>query len=43
MKKKPADLVPAQILRKDLKKVKKWAAQRDMKIYEIISILINKS
>ena len=40
-KSKAADLVPAKILRSDRARLRKWAAQRDMKIYQIINIKLD--
>jgi hypothetical protein len=41
-KAKRADLISVKILREDAKKVKLWAIQREMKFYQLMSILIKK-
>jgi hypothetical protein len=42
MKKQKNDFVSVKILRADYKKAMKWAIVRDMKFYQVISLLINK-
>ena len=42
-KKRPkADLVTVKILREDVRNIKKWALDREMKFYEVVNKLINK-
>ena len=36
------DLVTVKILREDMKRIKQWALDREMKFYEIVNSLINK-
>lgn len=39
---KKADLITVKILRSDYKKLKRWAVTREMKFYELVSVLVNK-
>ena len=38
-----ANLVSVKILKEDVKKIKLWAIQREMKFYEIINKIINQN
>jgi hypothetical protein len=38
--KKKEKLVPVTVLESDRKKLRKWSANRDMKIYEVVNLLI---
>jgi len=40
--KKRAELITIKVFRKDGKRLKVWAAQRGLKIYEVVDKLINK-
>ena len=42
MKKQKTELMTIKVLKSDAKKLKVWAAQRGLKIYEVATLLINK-
>lgn len=37
------DYITVKILRQDYKRLKKWAVIRDMKFYELVSLLVDKN
>ena len=42
MKKQKVELITIKVLKSDGKKLKIWAAQRGLKIYQVATCLINK-